>query len=403
MKFAAMLFLILMSPTAGVHAASPDKEPSKNLPVSPPAVSLKLPVNKIANPGKLQAYCTVEQRCPLREYSTKLGVCGLYVIKNGVVRLEMFNNSENIRCQGETNGIDKMFGIASVTKSITSTLLAQVLAEKYHLRTKADFERQLRREVGSFLKSSERKTIEQGYATVRLNQLLLMRSNIGWREEASWPFTSDSRRFDLRVREPPRKEKLLEFATHYKIKRSGVREFNYSALDAAMAIPVAASAVDGGDLLKGFEQGLWSMIGAEHAARWNVDKDSRPIGSCCFRAKIDDLARFGNFVLNRGMGKIPAAWFNLATAPYPSRFVGIDEASDPPDESCRLGYGYFWWLRKGRGDFTAYGRDGQFIHIYPREKVVIVQLSDWSLTRVSSDARCIALKTHDEIVQQLQN
>ncbi|MBB4229314.1 serine hydrolase [Rhizobium mongolense] len=403
MKFAVAMFSILMLLAAEVHAATSGQEPPKNVTVSPPAAPLKLPVNKIANPGKLQAYCTVEQHCPLREYSTTLGVCGLYVIKNGVVRLEMFNNSANIRCQEEANGIDKMFGIASVTKSITSTLLAQVLAEKYHLRTKAEFESQLQRQVGSFLKPGERKKIERGYATVQVNQLLLMRSDIGWREEASWPFPSDSLRFDDDVREPPRKEKLLEFAAHYKIRRRGALRFNYSALDAAMVMPVAASQVESGHLLKTFERGLWSMIGAKHAARWNVDKDGRPIGSCCFRAKIDDLARFGDFVRQKGKGKIPSAWFELATARTIERFGGLEDESDASDESCILGYGYFWWLRKGRDDFTAYGRDGQFIHIYPKEKVVIVQLSDWSLTKVSHHAKCIALKTHDEIVRQLQH
>ncbi|PDT10646.1 hypothetical protein CO655_12725 [Rhizobium sp. M1] len=34
-------------------------------------------------------------------------------------------------------------------------------------------------------------------------------------------------------------------------------------------------------------------------------------------------------------------------------------------------------MRKGHSDYTAIGRDGPFVRVYPREHVVIVQFSDW--------------------------
>ncbi|MGO7452009.1 serine hydrolase domain-containing protein [Rhizobium ruizarguesonis] len=403
MKIVVAIVSALIFIAANLDLASADQEPPKTLTVHPPAVPLRLPIDRAKNSETIPAYCGLKERCPLKDYGTKLGVCALYVLKDGVVRLEMFNNSDKIRCETETNGIDKMYGIASVTKSLTSTLLAQTLAERYHLRTAADFEKQLHRQVGSFLSEEERNSLQQSYSTVQLNQLLLMRSNIGWKEITTWPFRSDSQKFDALVREPPRKERLLDFATRYKLRRRSEAIFNYSALDSAMAIMIASKAASSGNPLKEFEIGLWSMIGAKHSAKWNVDLEGHPIGSCCFKAKIDDLARFGNFVLNQGQGKIPSAWFDLAKAAYPGRFDGVNEVSDRQDPSCQLGYGYFWWLRKGRDDFTAYGRDGQFIHIYPKEKVVIVQLSDWRETKVDSHARCISLKTHDQIVQRLSS
>ncbi|WP_313200366.1 serine hydrolase [Rhizobium sp.] len=402
MKSAATALLVSTTIFLTVSPALSDQEPKKNLVIEPPRLSTILPLQKIPNPNRLTVFCGVTERCSLREYQARFGVCGLYVLKNGTVRIEMFNNSQTIRCQEDVNGIDKMFGVASVTKSITSTLLAQVLSEKYHPESKRQFERILGRSVGSFLGEDDRKAIETGYAEVKLHNILEMRSGIAWREEAIWPFVSDSRRFDERVREPPRKENLLEFAASYKLNESRVREFRYSALDAAMAIPVAASSTHDKDALAAFERGVWSMIGAKHSARWNVDRNAQPIGPCCFRARIDDLARFGDFVLNKGKGKIPAAWFDLATARTSDRFVGLKDESGGVDASCRLGYGYFWWLRQGRQDFTAYGHGGQFVHIYPKERIVIVQMSDWILTRVSDQARCTALKTHDEIVRQLR-
>lgn len=159
---------------------------------------------------------------------------------------------------------------------------------------------------------------------------------------------------------------------------------------------VAAGAVKGGRLLRAFEKGICSMIEAANSASWNVDKEGRPNGSCCFRAKIDDLAlTFGDFLINEGKGKMPSAGFDLVTTPTKQSFDlnGEDYGSTG---SRKLGYGCFGRLRQGRDDITAYGRYGQFIHIYPKERIVIVQLSDWKRTKVPSQARCIALKTHDE-------
>lgn len=341
----------------------------------------------------------METRCDIQQYVQQMGVCGLYVIKNRTVRVELYHVTEI--CEKGKNGIDKMYGVASMAKSLTSTLLGQALAEKYRLRTGAQFEAVMRRKVGSFLELRNRMTLAESYSTVSLDHLLSMRSDIQWRE-SYWPgLLSDSIAFDNQVRTPPRKRSLIGFASRYRPARHRVARFNYSALDAAMAIAVTRD-VSSLPPLKAFEKGVWAMIGAAHSASWNVDIDGDPIGSCCFKARIDDLVRFGDFVLHRGQGKgIPTAWFDLATAQLKSRFDRLGDEGDPADDSCKLGYGYFWWLRHKRSDYFAYGRYGQFIHIYPKDDVVIVQLSDWNAVPVSSHARCIALKTHDAIVKRL--
>lgn len=373
-------------------------EPRKVLPIAAPPQA-----SRFSDDGRrlsdIDVWCSLETRCDIRQYTQQMGVCALYVIKHRSVRVELYHEADI--CEGEKNGIDKMYGVASVAKSLTSTLLGQVLAERYHLRTRAEFEAIVRRSVGSFLELPNRMTLAESYSSVTLDHLLLMRSDIQWRE-SYWPaLLSDSIAFDNHVRTPPRKQSLISFASRYRPTRHRPERFNYSALDSAMAIAVAR------DLslrppLKAFEKGIWSMIGAAHSASWNVDLNGDPIGSCCFKARIDDLARFGDFVLHKGQGKgIPAAWFDLATAPLKSRFDGLEDESDATEESCKLGYGYYWWLRQKRSDYFAYGRYGQFIHIYPKDDVVIVQLSDWDAVPVSSHARCIALKTHDAIVDRL--
>ncbi|NZD51902.1 serine hydrolase [Rhizobium leguminosarum] len=374
-------------------------EPRKSLPIAaaPQASHLDDYGHHL---NDIEVWCSLETRCDIQRYVEQMGVCGLYVIKNRTVRVELYHSTDI--CEGGKNGIDKEYGVASMAKSLTSMLLGQVLAEKYHLRTRTQFEAVMRREVGSFLGLRNRMTLAESYSTVRLGQLLLMRSDIQWRESYRPALLSDSIAFDSQVRTPPRKRSLIGFASRYRPTRRRAARFNYSALDSAMAIAVAR------DLsplppLKAFEKGVWSMIGSAHSASWNVDINGDPIGSCCFKARIDDLARFGDFVLHKGQGKgIPAAWFDLATAPLESRFAGLEDEGDPADDSCSLGYGYFWWLRQKRPDYFAYGRFGQFIHIYPEDNVVIVQLSAWNEVPVSEHARCVALKTHDAIVQRLR-
>ncbi|MGO6812206.1 hypothetical protein ELI25_29735 (plasmid) [Rhizobium ruizarguesonis] len=52
---------------------------------------------------------------------------------------------------------------------------------------------------------------------------------------------------------------------------------------------------------------------------------------------------------------------------------------------------------QGRRDYTAIGRDGQFVHIYPREHVVIVQISDWKAWTNGDLLECETFKAHDAI------
>lgn len=50
---------------------------------------------------------------------------------------------------------------------------------------------------------------------------------------------------------------------------------------------------------------------------------------------------------------------------------------------------------EGRRDDTAIGRDGQFVHIYPRERVVIVQISDWKAWTSGDFLECETFKVQD--------
>ncbi|GEM_PF-4365163 len=125
-----------------------------------------------------------------------------------------------------------------------------------------------------------------------------MRSGVIWREYGWNGWFSDNEQFRRCVRGDW--ETVTEFASKYRGAATGgeTPEFNYSALDAAMAADGAEEMLGSERLTEFLERGIWHAIGAEAPASWAVDIAETAIGPCCFRATVRDLARFGPFVLN---------------------------------------------------------------------------------------------------------
>ncbi len=386
---AALLFLGLADVAMG-----------RNLTIRAPAVANPLP--EVMDIGDIYFNCEEggSSRCRISEFMKYAKVCALLVVKDGAVRFQGFNRSPDV-CQDEgtdPDGRAKKYGVASVAKSITSTLLGQVITARYRAKTKADFDRTLKKSIGEIVPELG-KGIPSAYAKVPLDHVLRMRSGVLWREYGWHGLFSGADFFSLMVRKSMA-QSILEFAHRYPFRRSGTPPaFNYSALDAAIVAATAERLLQNRSLVNFMETEFWAAIGAEADATWGVDKAGTAIGPCCLRATVGDLARFGLLVLNRGRAPgqrqiISRTWFEMAT----KREVGHDTI---PDESpsqnigCPLEYRYFWWLRKGRSDFTAIGRDGQFVHVYPDRDTVIVQISDWD--DWSDALQCETFLAHDAL------
>ncbi len=359
-----------ISPFLGANGAASRDQPKKNVTIAAIGPTAKLIDEHNYLGSRIAVSCSETTTCRLADFIRDTRVCALFVIVNHEVRLKLFNGDTSVCAEDGPNTFEKRYGLASVTKSLTSTWVGSALAQRYKLETEGQLKAALQHPIRDFLPGNDRRALAGGYADVRLEQLLQMRSGIAWREN-SWPrFLSDSVLFDTTVRERPSKETIVQFAAHYK-RGVGQPTFNYKALDAAVAA-VVASDMAADRSYRAFQNGVWKMIGAANAASWNVDTDLVPIGPCCFSATVDDLARFGDFVLDKGNNVVPRAWFDLATRSPPQTTPRPKHAN----VSCELDYGYFWWLRRGRSDFTAFGRDGQFVHIYPEANAVIVQIAD---------------------------
>jgi CubicO group peptidase (beta-lactamase class C family) len=124
-----------------------------------------------------------------------------------------------------------------------------------------------------------------------------------------------------------------------------------------------------------FFEKVWSCIGAEHPAYWNLDKAGGMEKTYSgFYATARDFARVGKLFLHRGI-------WDQDTVLSPGMVAEILRPNGVPDdkgESCTW-YGLHWWLGEHRGEpfFACRGLRGQYIIVMPEKDLVIVRIGHY--------------------------
>lgn len=120
---------------------------------------------------------------------------------------------------------------------------------------------------------------------------------------------------------------------------------------------------------------LWQPLGMESKALWALDREGGSEKAfCCLSARARDFARFGQLMRDggrwHGRQLVPAAWAARSVLP-------AVEALD------RHTHQHLWWvphadagLPGSRGDFYAYGHNGQYLYVNPAARLVIVKFSE---------------------------
>ena len=382
---------------------------AENAPITPASAPITLPVGQDLGDVAYPCQQSASGRCKIGDFMDYARVCALLVIKSGEIRLERYN-PDPARCRDEEKAADgpaKLYGLASVTKSLTSILLGHAIAKRRHADTRAEFEAVVAQPVDALIPELAKGRSAGGYAGVPLESLLDMRSGVRWNEYDHWWGVGDATKFKTEVRDDPREKTIVQFAQEYRKAWSSEvgRTFNYSGLDAAVVAIVAERLLEGPKLTEFLKTGLWEDIGAEGNAKWGIDNQRSPIGYCCFRMTARDLAKFGLLVLNKGRtakGQIlPEAWFDLVLHPRAGRPIDIPSGNDSHNKGCRLNYSSFWWLFPSQTDFTGVGRNGQFLHIFPSDDTVIVQISDWGDWDNGDFLECESFRAHQALVEAL--
>jgi CubicO group peptidase (beta-lactamase class C family) len=119
---------------------------------------------------------------------------------------------------------------------------------------------------------------------------------------------------------------------------------------------------------------LWQPLGMESSALWALDREGGSEKAfCCLSARARDFARFGQLMRDGGRWNgrqiVPAAWAARSVLP------GI--------EAMNHTHQHLWWAPHGdagyagsRGDFYAYGHNGQYLYVNPAARLVIVKFSE---------------------------
>ena len=154
--------------------------------------------------------------------------------------------------------------------------------------------------------------------------------------------------------------------------------------------------ITGQTLLEYLTPRLFAPLNIE-GVDWEVDPNGINTGGWGLRVKTEDIAKFGQMYLQKGMWKgkriLSEAWVNEAT----SKHIQSKGGSRKEEENdWQQGYGYqFWRCRHGayRGD----GAYGQYCIVMPKEDMVI------AITSETSDMGAIMDQVWNHILPAVKN
>jgi CubicO group peptidase (beta-lactamase class C family) len=363
-----LLFLVALASAGSVAYGDEDGEKSNKRPIlrSPTGVDYTPPDKDVLLPDSYR--CVQGGQCKLSDFLHS--ICALVVLENSRVVYDYFNPATTSGCTEQGMGVETTFGVASIAKSITSTLLGLAIADGRY---------------GTIDLDKPLDDLQPGFSDIpgalSLRHVLYMRG--GLREDDSGQAHHEEFR-KVTLVNPGQGTMIFldainDLATPDPWAKPG-KTFLYSNMTAA-SIGTALEAVlkrvpDGPKTLDtALKAWIWDPVGMAGDAAWKADKENSPSPYCCFYVRAYDLAKFGNYVLTQL--NAPEArlhdWLKGATR-YDGRSV-----RDPcfaTGERFRLGYGYQWWTFEEKHlGFAAVGSKGQFLHVFPDDGLVIVQFS----------------------------
>ncbi len=197
-----------------------------------------------------------------------------------------------------------------------------------------------------------------------IRDVLTMSSGLDWDEAYSSPFSLTTEAYYG--------SDLPKLITSLKVVEEPGKKFNYLSGNTEV-LAMVVQAATGKSISEYTSEKIWSNIGAEHDALWNLDsKDGMEKAYCCFNTNARDFARFGQLVLNNGKWNdkqiIPANYLKEATSP--AKWI---QGEDGKPLSY---YGYQYWIIDYKGQQLPYMRGilGQYIIPIKEKNAIVVRL-----------------------------
>ena len=359
---------------------------------------LTWPSKQIIRPRDLAVTypCGGGSLCNLDDFMERQHVCALVVMSGGdlvLYRTSVRGDDDPCKSPVERD----RYGIASITKSIVTLLFGFVYADP-------DFGPPV--DLDSSAAELLRAAGVPGYnAAVTLRQLLNMASGMEWSEDevdATLKIQVDENG-DLFGKHRRLKDAVVARLAGARFLAPG--QFHYSGFDTQLIGILtehrltADKGFTRGTLDEALERFLWKNLPVERNVEWNADFGGHPAAHCCSYASAEDFAALGDWLLDQykeGTGAqadwVRAAMTDTVDPHWTCEFQGTKRS---------FRFGYQWWVPSddGRDGFTGIGTEGQYLHIFPEQDVVIAQFGE----QLASDAdTCEAMLLHRLIADQVK-
>ena len=300
--------------------------------IAPSATPLALPDGKpLVIPG-------------VDEYLASQHSAGIVILQDGKVRFERYGLGFDAKGRWTS---------FSVAKSFTSTLVGAAI----HDGSIKSLEDKVSRYIPALRGSA--------YDDVSVRQLLTMTSGVRWTEDYENP-NADVARFNT-AKPDPGVDATVSYMRKLPRAHPPGEVWHYNTGETNL-IGVLVSSATGKTLARYLQEKIWQPGGMGARATWLKSSTGQEIAGCCLQASTRDFARFGLFVLARGVARgtpiVDPDWFAQATTKQ--KDIGIPGR----------GYGFQWWTYDD-GAVTADGIFGQGIFIDRKRRLVIASNADW--------------------------
>jgi CubicO group peptidase (beta-lactamase class C family) len=242
---------------------------------------------------------------------------------------------------------DSITNSFSAGKSIVGLLIGIAIEES--------FINSLDQSAGDFIPSMK----EDGKEIITIRHLLTMSSGLNWIESGANPFSDNAEAYYG--------SNLSKLVDRLQLINTPGEEFIYLSGNTQILGMILTQAT-GMTLSEYASTRLWSKIGTENDALWNLDsKEGMEKAYCCFYATSRDFAKLGQLILNQG------SWNEEQIIPLQYLEETLTPANLTDKGRPNKRYGYHWWMDEYNNLTLYYARGilGQYIIIIPEKELVI--------------------------------
>lgn len=245
-------------------------------------------------------------------------------------------------------GSDLKHTMYSVSKSFTATAIGFAVTEK---------KLSVNDKVITFFPDETPKVVSPYLAELRIKDLLSM--SVGHKTDPTFEIASKN-------------ENWVKAFLNTPIVNQPGSKFLYNSA-ATYMLSAIVQKVTGQRVIEYLQPRLFQPLGIT-GIDWETDPKGINVGGWGLRLKTEDMAKFGQLFLQKGVWKgkqiLPAAW--VAEATSMKIMQDPDASQEKKDASDWLqGYCYQMWRCRNNG-FRADGANGQFIVVLPEQDAVVV-------------------------------